>query len=272
MSAASCPGDKILYPDLKNKVAVITGGHSGLGKAISEALAKAGSKVVIAARSLEKCASLANQIKVIGGEAVPISLDVTDPASIEEMINQVKDRWGPIDLLVNNAGIQGKIDWIVNYDPSEWDRIMAVLLKGPFLCCRAVLPDMIGRRSGKVVNVAAGVSDERVDYGVAAYYAAKAGLINFTRQCAAETKRYGIYVNAIDPAGLETAMTDQILAVERGSSEFSGTQTNSGRGLRLRKPEAIVPMLLFLLSTTSNMMTGRLLQASSPDDVQYLQL
>ncbi|MBM3802708.1 MAG: SDR family oxidoreductase [Acidimicrobiia bacterium] len=173
---------------------------------------------------------------------------------------------------MNNAGIQGKIDWIVNYDPDEWDRILSVLLKGPFLCCQAVLPGMIARRRGKIVNVAAGAMEERVDYGVATYCAAKAGLINFTRQCAAENKRYGIFVNAIDPAGMDTGMSDEILAAEQASDEFAGTQTNAGRAPRLRKPEAIVPMILFLLSEASDMMTGRLLQASAPDDVQYLQL
>lgn len=261
-----------MYSDLTDKVAIVTGGYKGLGRAVSLALAKAGAKVVIAARSRQGCTALANEIQAAGYDAMPMGLDVTDPASVSEMVKQVRSCWGPVDLLVNNSGIQGKIDWIVNYDPAEWDRIMAVLLKGPFLCCQAVLPEMIERRRGKIVNVAAGVMEERVDYGVAAYYAAKAGLINFTRQCAAETKRYGVFVNAIDPAGMDTSMSDEIIAVEQTTNEFSGTQTNAARAPRLRKPEAIVPVVLFLLSQVSDMMTGRLLQASSPDDVQYLQL
>ena len=85
-------------------------------------------------------------------------------------------------------------------------------------------------------------------------------------------KRYRIFVNAIDPAGMDTGLSDEILAVEDASDEFAGTQTNKNPGIRLRPPEAIVPMLIYLLSDASNMMTGRLLQASSPDDVQYLQL
>lgn len=261
-----------MFSDLRDKIAVVTGGYRGLGQALSVALANAGAKVVIAARSLDKCSSLAQQIGEAGGQAVAVRLDVTDPASVEAMVNQVTSRWGPVDLLVNNAGIQGKFDWVVDYDPDEWDRILAVNLKGPFLCCQAVLPAMIARRRGKIVNVAAGVMDERVDYGVAAYYASKAGLINFTRQLAAEVKRYGVFVNAIDPAGMDTAMSDEVIAVEKASDEFAGTQTNRHPSKRLRPPEAIVPMVLFLLSEASDMMTGRLLQASSPDDVQYLQL
>jgi 3-oxoacyl-[acyl-carrier protein] reductase len=261
-----------VFPDLKGQVVIITGGYRGLGRALSLSLAELGARVVVAARSLEKCAQLAERITDAGGTAMAVRLDVTDTASVRQLMDRTTETWGTVDLLVNNAGIQGKIDWIVNYDPAEWDRIMSVLLKGPFLCTQAVLPEMIRKRRGKIVNVAAGVGEERVDYGVAAYYAAKAGLINFTRQCAAEVKRYGVFVNAIDPCGMDTGMSDEVIAAERASTEFAGTQTNAGRALRLRPPEAVVAMVLFLLSKASDMMTGRLLQASSPDDVQYLQL
>jgi NAD(P)-dependent dehydrogenase (short-subunit alcohol dehydrogenase family) len=261
-----------MYPEFQDQVAIVTGGYKGLGGAVSLALASAGARVVIAARSRDQCAEMAGKINSTGGRAMAAQVDVTSSSSVRAMVQEVKDTWGSADLLVNNAGIQGKIDWIVNYDPDEWDRIIAVLLKGPFLCCQAVLPDMIKRRRGKIVNVAATVGDERIGYGVAAYYAAKAGLINFTRQCAAETKRYNVFVNAICPGGLDTGMSDEIIAVEKASNEFSGAQTNAGRGPRLRAPEAIAPLVLFLLSHASDMMTGRFLQASSPDDVQYLQL
>jgi NAD(P)-dependent dehydrogenase (short-subunit alcohol dehydrogenase family) len=260
-----------MFPDLKDQVVIVTGGYRGLGRALSLSLAEMGARVAVAARSLEKCAQLVEQITAAGGTAMAIRLDVSDPVSVKQLVKRTLETWGTVDLLVNNAGIQGKIDWVVNYDPVEWDRIMSVLLKGPFLCAQAVLPEMIRKRRGKIVNVAAGVGEERVDYGVAAYYAAKAGLINFTRQCAAEVKQYGVFVNAIDPGGMDTAMSDEGIAVERASAEFVA-QTNAGRGPRLRAPEAIVPMVLFLLSKASDMMTGRLLQASSPDDVQYLQL
>jgi NAD(P)-dependent dehydrogenase (short-subunit alcohol dehydrogenase family) len=256
----------------EDQVAIVTGGNRGLGRAICLALAREGARVVVASRSAEPNRRVVDEISPTGGQALPFPLDVADPSSVEAMVREVLTRWGRIDLLVNNAGIQGKIAWVVDYDPAEWDRIMAINLRGPFLCCRAVLPGMIARRRGKIVNVAAGVMDERVDYGAAAYYASKAGLINFTRQLAAEVKRYRIHVNAIDPAGMDTAMSDEIKSVEQTSDEFTGTQTNRDPALRLRKPEEIVPMVLFLLSDESDMMTGRLLQASSQDEVQYLQL
>ena len=263
---------RVIYDDLRDKVAIVTGGSRGLGRAVSLSLAEAGARVVVASRSVERCTAVAGEISVAGGQAIAVELDAADPLKVRAMVDSVIGHWGQVDLLVNCAGINGKVAWVVDYEPAEWDRIIEVNLKGPFLCSQAVLPGMIGRRRGKIVNVAAGVMDERVDFGVAAYYASKAGLINFTRQLAAEVRRYGVFVNAIDPAGMDTPMSDEVLAAETASDEFSGTQTNRDPGKRLRRPEAIVPMVLFLLSEASDMMTGRLLQASSPDDVQYLQL
>ena len=201
-----------------------------------------------------------------------VCCDVSQVDEVQAMIDQVLDKFDQVDMLVNNAGIQGKMDWIRNYAPAEWDKVFAVNLRGAFLCCRAVLPGMVGRGAGKIVNVDSGVMDERVRYCVAAYSASKAGLINFTRQLAAETKRHGLHVNAIDPAGLQTEMSDQVMAVGKAGPAFAEMQTNLNHGPRLRPPEAIVPLVVFLLSQSSNMMTGRLLQASAPDDVLYLQL
>lgn len=257
--------------EFEGKTVIVTGASKGLGRAIALKLGQLGARVICVARTQPNLDRIVNEIQGASGQAMGIPCDVSQPDAVRAMVNEALNWLGHVDMLVNNAGILGKIAWTVDYDPDDWDRIMAVNLKGPFLCCRAVLPEMIACQSGKIVNVAAGVMDERVDYGVAAYYASKAGLINFTRQLAGELKRYNIFVNAIDPAGLETELSDQVMAVE-GLEEFSGTQTNANRGPRLRPPQAIVPLVLFLLSEASNMMTGRLLQASSPDDVQYLQL
>ena len=256
---------------LKDQVAIVTGGNRGLGRAICLAMAQEGARVAVTGRSNSLNHKVADEISSRGGQALAITLDVTAQTSVEQMVGEVLSRWGRIDILVNNAAIFGQIKWVVDYDPDEWDRIMAVNLRGPFLCCRAVLPHMIERRTGKIVNVAAGVLDERVDPGVAPYYASKAGLINFTRQLAAEVKRYGIFVNAIDPGGLDTAMTDQIKEVERDSTEWVAAQQVE-EDLRLRQPEEITPMVLFLASSESNMMTGRFLQASSRGNPLYLQL
>lgn len=258
--------------DFNDKTAIVTGATRGLGQAITLELARLGVKTVCVARTKADIDLIVDKILAEGGQAMGVECDVTQTESVDAMFKEAKDRFGPVDMLVNNAGILGKRAWVVDYDPDEWDRIMATNLRSAFLCCRAVLPSMIERCTGKIVNVASGVMDERVDYGVAAYYASKAGMINFTRQLAAEVKRYRIFVNAIDPGGLDTGMSDGIIAEEQQSDKFVSTQTNKDQSRRLRKPEAVVPMVIYLLSDASNMMTGRLLQASSQDDVQYLQL
>ena len=258
--------------DFGDRTAIVTGASRGLGKAVALELARLGCKTVCVARGQQRLDQVVQEINSFGGQAISVVCDVSQADQVDAMVGQAIDTFGQVEMLVNNAGIQGKIAWIKDYEPAEWDRVMAVNLRAAFLCCRAVLPGMIERRAGKIVNVAAGVMEERVDYGVAAYYAAKAGLINFTRQLAAETKRFGLHVNAIDPAGMQTEISDEIMAMEEADLAFAETQTNLNHGPRLRPPEAIVPLLVFLLSSASNMMTGRLLQASAPDDVQYLQL
>ena len=256
---------------LKDRVALVTGGNEGLGRAICLAMAEEGAQVVVTGRSTGRNDKVAQEVSSRGGEALAVTLDVTELSSVEQMVDRVLSRWGQIDILVNNAAVTSPAQWIVDYDPDEWDRIMAVNLRGPFLCSRAVLPHMIGRRTGKIVNVAAGVLDERVEIGVAAYCASKAGLVNFTRQLAAEVKRHGIFVNAIDPGGLDTAMTDQIKESQRSSTEWAQAQQVEEE-LRLRRPEDIAPMVMFLVSDDSNMMAGRFLQASSRGNPLYLQL
>jgi NAD(P)-dependent dehydrogenase (short-subunit alcohol dehydrogenase family) len=130
---------------------------------------------------------------------------------------------------------------------------------------------MIERGTGKMVNVAAGVMDERVEIGSAAYCALKAGLVNFTGQLAGEVKQHGIFVNALDPGGFDTAMTDDIKESQLSAPEWSRAQQVEEE-LRPRPPEAITPLVMFLASDDSNMMTGCFLQASSRGNPLYLQL
>ncbi len=256
---------------LKDRVAIVTGGNKGLGRAIGVAMADEGAQVVVAGRSASRNDEAVDEITSQGGSAVAVTLDVTEQSSAEQMVETVISRWGQIDILVNNAATVSPRQWIVDYDPEEWDRVIAVNLRGPFLCSRAVLPHMIERQSGKILNIAAGVLDERVEIGVAAYCASKAGLINFTRQLAAEVKGHGVFVNAIDPGGLDTAMTDQIKEFTRESEVWAASQQVEEE-LRLRPPEDITPLVTFLASDDSNMMTGRFLQASSRGNPLYLQL
>jgi NAD(P)-dependent dehydrogenase (short-subunit alcohol dehydrogenase family) len=130
---------------------------------------------------------------------------------------------------------------------------------------------MIARGKGKIVNIGAGVLDERVDLGCAAYCASKAALINFSRQLAAEVRRHGIVVHVVDPGGLDTGMSAEIKTSEANSDDFAMAQVVDP-ALRLRQPEEIMPLILFVLSDDANMLTGRFFQVSSKDSPRYLQL
>ena len=256
---------------LKDRVAIVTGGNKGLGRSLCLAMAEEGARVSVTGRATSRNEEVVEEISSRGGEAMAVTLDVTELSSIEQMVDKVVSRWGQIDILVNNAAVTSPMQWIVDFDPDEWDRVIAVNLRGPFLCSRAVLPHMIERRTGKIVNVAAGVMEERVELGIAAYCASKAGLVNFTRQLAGEVKRHGIFVNAIDPGGLDTGMTDEIKVNQKSATQWDRAQQVEEE-LRLRPPEAIAPMVMFLVSEDSDMMTGRFLQASSRGNPLYLQL
>src|SRR5439155_18109860 len=143
---------------LKDKVAIVTGSSRGLGKALAAALAAEGADVAVTARSLPAAERAAAEI---GPLAFPLALDVTSEASVAAMAVAMLKRFGRIDILVNNAGIVTPFQEVVSMQVDDWDRTFSVNLRGAFLCCRAVLPAMIERRYGKIINLGAGVLDER---------------------------------------------------------------------------------------------------------------
>lgn len=263
---------RYLQEEFRGKTVIVTGASKGLGRSVALELGHLGANVVCTARGGAGLDQVAAEIRDRGGSASAIPADVMNEEQVNGMVEQALDEFGRVDMLVNNAGGPGKYEWVANYELAEWNRVFALNLTSAFLCCRAVLPGMIAQRSGKIVNIAAGVMEERVGYGVAAYHAAKAALINFTRQLAAENKRHRVFVNAFDPGGLKTVFTEGVLLTERKLDILNGMQTNRNPALRHRRPEDVVPTIVYLLSDASDVMTGRLLQTSSQDEVQYLQL
>jgi 3-oxoacyl-[acyl-carrier protein] reductase len=261
-----------IQDEFVGKTVIITGASRGLGRAIAIGLGKLGANVVCTARGKADLDQVVAEIIGVGGCALGITCDVTLEDQVNAMVDAAREQFGQIDMLVNNAGGPGQYEWVVNYTLQEWNRVFALNLNSAFLCCKAVLPGMIARKKGKIVNIASGVREERVGFGVSAYHAAKAALINFTRQLAAEMKRHTVWVNALDPGGLLTEFSDGVLLTEKKKDILQGMQTNKNPEIRLRPPEDVVPTVVFLLSAASDIMTGRLLQASSRDDVQYLQL
>lgn len=193
---------------LEGKVAIVTGSSRGLGKAIAAGFASQGAAVVIAARSQKEQKGLpgtifktADEIKAQGGTALAVACDVTDETSVDNMVEKALDEFGRVDVLVNNAGIAFYYP-VLETSAKRWELVMKVNLTGAFHCSKAVLPDMIKRNSGSIINISSLAANER-DEGMvptgAAYAASKAALDRFTLSLAAETGKYNIAVNALKP-------------------------------------------------------------------------
>jgi NAD(P)-dependent dehydrogenase (short-subunit alcohol dehydrogenase family) len=200
---------------LAGQVAVVTGGGRGIGKAIALGLARAGASVAVAARSEDQLAETLWQIRQLGSPAIALTANVSDQGSVERTVLDVEHSLGPIDLLVNNAGLAGPIGPTWEIDPDDWWRCLEVNLRGPMLCSRAVLPGMIARGGGRIVNVASGAGTFASPY-LSAYVTSKTALIRFTEVLDLEARTHGIKVFAIEPGTVRTSMADHVLECEEG--------------------------------------------------------
>jgi 3-oxoacyl-[acyl-carrier protein] reductase len=198
---------------LKEQVAVITGASRGIGKAAALALATQGAKVVVNyARSSEAAEAIAQEINAAGGEAVAIQADVSQSAEVDSLIKQTLDKFGRIDVLVNNAGIT-KDTLLLRMKPEQWQAVIDLNLTGVFLCTKAVSKTMLKQRSGRIINIAS-VAGQMGNPGQANYSAAKAGVIGFTKTVAKELANRGVTVNAVAPGFIETDMTHDLQSEE----------------------------------------------------------
>ena len=241
---------------LKGKIAVVTGGGHGIGKAYCLAFGGAGACVVPADIDGRAAEIVASQVsKETKAEAIGIRVDVADEESTKGMAAVAKEKFGKIDILVNNAAIFATVPMnrggIETIDPEEWDRMMAVNLRGVFLCTRAVLPAMRAQKSGKIINIASGTvlsgSAGRIHY-----VTSKAGVIGFTRTLAREVGSDNIQVNCIAPGSTlsEENPTEEIIRMRQAPIQTRALK-------RLQKPEDLVGMMLFLASPLSDFMTGQ---------------
>ena len=241
---------------LKDKVVIVTGGGHGIGKAYCMGFGKAGSRVVVADIDKPAAEQVGAQIhKETDSQAIAVPVDVSDEKSTKEMAAAALQRFGRIDVLINNAAIfatipmnRGRIEEIT---PDEWDRLMAVNLKGVFFCSRAVLPIMRKQKSGKIINIASGTvfsgSPGRIHY-----VTSKAGVIGFTRTLAREVGDDNIQVNVLAPGNTlsEENPTEEMLRFRRSSI--------GNRSLkRVQVPQDVVGAMLFLASPLSDFMTGQ---------------
>ncbi len=195
---------------IKGKVALITGANRGIGRAIAELFAREGAVVAGAARNVELLEEVCSGIRTSGGKATAYQLDLRDEKSIKSVIEKVQDDLGPIDILINNAGVI-HLKTITDTPTDILDEIMDINLRGVFITCREVLPSMMERRSGRIINL--GSLAGRTGYvEQAAYCASKHAMVGFTRVLAMEAQAFGVRVHLLSPGGVRTEMTTELRA------------------------------------------------------------
>ncbi len=208
---------------LKDKVAIVTGGGKGIGKAISLAFAREGAVVCPASRTLEKLQETVDEIRRIGGRGMAIQTDVRDEEQVARMAAKTVEEFGRIDILVNNSGLGGPTAYVADLDMKEWNEVIALDLTGAVQCCKHVLKYMIPQKSGSIINIAAEggrTGDGRSGYPMRSpYCCAKMGLIGLTETLSIEVGPHGIRVNAISPAAVRG---ERLNSVIEGRSRATG--------------------------------------------------
>lgn len=235
---------------LKGKIALITGGGSGIGRAACLLFAGEGAKVVIADYVAEGGNETVRQIKAAGGEAVFVQADVSKSVDVQNMIATTVKTYGRVDVLFNNAGIEGPSAKIANYREEDWERVIAIDLTAVYLGMKYAIPEMLKQGGGVIISTAS-VAGLVGFPGSGAYAAAKAGVINMTRMVALEYADKNIRVNCICPGIIETPMVDRVL----GNRPREGVVKAEPIG-RLGRPEDIANAALFLASNESSFATG----------------
>ena len=240
--------------DLTGRVAIVTGGNGGIGLAMARALAKAGAKVVIAARQRAKSEEALTVIAAAGGTATFVELDAAAPESCTAAIAAAVGAFGSLDILVNNAGINIRRE-PEDFTPAEWQSVLDINLGGPFYCAQAAFPVMKAGGGGKIVNVGSIYSVFGAPK-VAAYSASKGGVAQLTKSLATAWAQYNIQVNALLPGWIDTELT---VGARRDVPGLNDTVANRTPAGRWGVPEDLAGPLLFLASGASDFVTGALL-------------
>jgi len=249
---------------LEGRVAVVTGGGRGIGRAIARKFAAAGAAVVVAARSEKEIYEVMSEIQSAGGQAAAVRADVASEIDCEKVVDGARSAFGKVDILVNNAAIYGPVTTVEKFPMRDWDMVMKVNLRAPMLLSQRVLPEMYARKSGVILNIA--TTGAKLAYGLSgAYTASKAGLIGLTRVMAAEAAQQGVRVNAICPGPVTETKMSKDLTVQFSEVMKSGSDETLQRMLqsilqgRPQTAEEIASAALFLVSDQASAITGQTL-------------
>jgi meso-butanediol dehydrogenase / (S,S)-butanediol dehydrogenase / diacetyl reductase len=239
---------------LEGKVAVVTGGGSGIGAATARRFAREKAAVVIADLSGTRAAAIATAITQEGGDAQWLKMDAADPEGVQAAIGLAMDSWGRLDVMFNNAGL-GTVEALETMTLETWNRTLAVTLTSAFLGIKYSIPIMRKQGSGSIVNTAS-ISGTAGDYGMTAYNAAKAGVINLVRGAALESAKYGIRINCVCPGAIDTRVSKLL-----GGNDIEGFKRRLSQNPigRMGEPEEIANTVLFLASDEASFITGAMI-------------
>ena len=250
---------------LENRSAIITGAGRGIGRAIALAYAQEGAHLALAARTAAELDDVAEQVRALGASALVIPTDVADQEQVDRMMAQVIDQYSSVDILVNNAGIGGPVGALQDNDPGYWADTLQVNLVGTYLCCRAVLPEMLRQDRGRIINISGSGGSSATSH-ISAYCASKAAVVRLTECLALELEGTNVQVNALGPGGIHTRLVEEMqeAAAASGSAEIhdQSRTVTSGGGESIQR---VAELAVFLASDEAGSLSGRLV--STRDDL-----